>query len=98
MNENANLDLLTEPEAVELGVMISKYPKAVQTAAQHLEPAGLVSYLFDLSHAISIAHQALWVKDREKDVAEARLLLYWAAKTTLANGMKILGLQPLQRM
>lgn len=52
----------------------------------------------DLCHSISAAHRVLWVMGREQDVAEARMLLYWAARKTLENGIKILGLNPLQRM
>jgi arginyl-tRNA synthetase len=52
----------------------------------------------DLCHSISAAHRVLWVMGREQDVAEARMLLFWAARKTLENGLKILGLAPLQRM
>jgi len=38
------------------------------------------------------------VVGREKNLAEARLLVYWAARVTLGNGLRILGLIPLERM
>jgi len=98
INPDANLDLLVEEEGQDLAVIISRYPEIIQAASQSMEPSVLVSYLFELSHAISVAHNVLWVKGQAKDIAEARMLLYHSARITLGNGMKILGLQPLERM
>jgi arginyl-tRNA synthetase len=92
------LDLLVEPEALELAVCISRYPEAIRSAAETMEPSVLVAYLFELSHAISVAHNILWVKGQAKELAEARMLLYYAARITLGNGMKLVCLQPLERM
>jgi arginyl-tRNA synthetase len=63
-----------------------------------LDPSGVVNYLFDLSHAISVCLERMRVKGAAPEIAEARMLLFWAGRITLANGMKILGLQPLERM
>jgi arginyl-tRNA synthetase len=98
LNPEANLDLLVEKEVLDLVVQISQFPDVVLKAADELAPSILVAYLFELSHAISACHNVLWVKGVEKDLAEARLLLYWVARQTLANGMKIIGLVPLERM
>ncbi|KAF9928105.1 Arginyl-tRNA synthetase [Linnemannia zychae] len=102
LNMNANTALLTEPEAFELGNMISQYPDVTLSALQTLEPSTIVSYLFSLSHAISSANQVLQVKSTAEsgniEIAEARLLLLWSARVTLGNGMRVLGLDPLARM
>ncbi|KAG0220113.1 Arginyl-tRNA synthetase [Mortierella sp. NVP41] len=102
LNVNANTALLTEPEAFELANMISVYPEITLSTLQTLEPSMIVNYLFQLSHAISSANQALQVKSAtesgQHDLAEARMLLLWAARVTLGNGMRILGLEPLERM
>ncbi|KAF9982385.1 Arginyl-tRNA synthetase [Modicella reniformis] len=102
LNRNANTDLLTEPEAFELASMISMFPEVMLQTLQTLEPSMIVSYLFGLSHAISSANQVLQVKSAaeagEQDLAEARMLLLWAARVSLSNGMRVLGLEPLERM
>lgn len=102
MNKDANTDLLTEPEAFELANMISMYPEITRSTLQTLEPSMIVNYLFGLSHAISAANQVLQVKSvaesGDRELAEARMLLLWAARTTLGNGMRVLGLEPLERM
>ncbi|KAG0380489.1 Arginyl-tRNA synthetase [Mortierella sp. AD032] len=102
LNPSANTALLTEPEAFELANMISIYPDITLQTLQTLEPSMIVNYLFNLSHAISSANSVLNVKGvREKgeeELAEARMLLLWSARVTLGNGMRILGLEPLERM
>ncbi|KAF9583013.1 Arginyl-tRNA synthetase [Lunasporangiospora selenospora] len=102
LNTEASTDFLTEPEAFELANMISIYPEITLSTLQTLEPSMIVNYLFGLSHAISSANQVLQVKSAaeagQKEKAEARLLLLWAARITLGNGMRLLGLDPLERM
>ena len=102
LNTDANTALLTEPEAFELAAMISAYPDITLSTLHTLEPSMIVNYLFGLSHAISSANQVLQVKSAadagQQDLAEARMLLLWAARVTLGNGMRILGLEPLERM
>lgn len=50
------------------------------------------------STAINKALKVLPIKNSAKPVAEARLKLFEVARITLAAGMKILGLKPLQQM
>eukprot|EP01113_Clastostelium_recurvatum_P028048 TRINITY_DN3397_c0_g1_i2.p1 TRINITY_DN3397_c0_g1~~TRINITY_DN3397_c0_g1_i2.p1 ORF type:complete len:589 (-),score=192.13 TRINITY_DN3397_c0_g1_i2:39-1805(-) len=98
INFDADLSLLVEPEAHELTSQIGKFPEVVRNALAQLEPCTIVTYLFALAHAVSSAHAVLWVKDREPNLAQARMALFWAAKTVLGNGLTILGLVPLERM
>jgi arginyl-tRNA synthetase len=36
--------------------------------------------------------------NQERNLADARLLMYWATRITLGNALKMLGLKPLERM
>lgn len=90
--------LLSEPVAQDLSRMIGKFPEVVAHAGSTLEPVTIVSYLFDLAHLVAQAHGVLWVKNREANIAEARMALFWAARITLGNGLRLLGLKPLDRM
>ncbi len=85
-------------ENKDIARMIGKFPEVIVHAGSTLEPVTLVAYLFDLAHLVSQAHSVLWVKNRETNIAEARLALFWAARITLGNGLKLLGLVPLERM
>eukprot|EP01133_Synstelium_polycarpum_P008033 gene8033-9437_t len=98
LNPNANLALLTEPEANNLAVQIGRWPEVVQLAYSQLEPNTIAVYLFDLCHSISSANNVLWIKGREHALAEARIAIFYCAKVVLANGLKLLGLRPLERM
>ncbi|KAI8393331.1 arginyl-tRNA synthetase [Radiomyces spectabilis] len=95
---NCDFDLLKEDEAFELVQMISQFPEQVEMSFTTLEPCTLVNYLFKLSHATSLASHSLRVKGSEPSVAEARMLLFWAARTTLHNGLSLLGIRPLEQM
>lgn len=98
VSAHCHFSLLNEPEAFELVYAISLYPDIIQTAFQTLDSCTVVTYLFKLAHMISQANYNLRIKDVNPNLAEARLLLFWAAKTTLANGMRLIGLCPLERM
>ncbi|KAI8344550.1 arginyl-tRNA synthetase [Chlamydoabsidia padenii] len=90
--------LLKEDEAFELIQTISYFPEVVQTSFDTLEPCTIVNYLFRLSHATSSASHTLRVKDMDPALAKARMLMFWAARTTLKNGLTLLGIRPLDRM
>jgi len=99
VNPDADVSLLvSESSAYELAILIGRYPSVLQMAVQQLEPCVLVSYLFNLCHQMSLVLEKLRVLGVEKNLAEARLLIFWAAKISLASGLKILGLTPLERM
>ncbi|ORX58232.1 arginyl-tRNA synthetase [Hesseltinella vesiculosa] len=91
-------DLLKERSAFELIQTISYFPDVVQQSFEALEPCTIVNYLFKLSHATSYASRHLRVLGSDPDVAKARMLLFWAARTTLHNGMSLLGMSPLDKM
>ncbi|KAI8927813.1 hypothetical protein BC831DRAFT_451163 [Entophlyctis helioformis] len=90
--------LLVEPQAQVLVQAIANYPDVVRDVAKSLEPCNLVSYALNLSHAVSSAIDALWVNGQEKPIAHARLAMYVAARITLGNALRLVGLTPLTRM
>jgi arginyl-tRNA synthetase len=54
--------------------------------------------LYRFSNIISQAFKHLQVKDQPSDVASQRLMMFSAAKNVLGAGMRILGVEPLQKM
>lgn len=89
---------LTEPEAHRLVRLVSRYGDVLRSAARTHEPSLLAQYLLELAHALHSSYAVLRVKDAEPKVAAARLLLFAAVKNVLASGLRILGIQPLERM
>ncbi|CAO3610384.1 unnamed protein product [Cunninghamella blakesleeana] len=100
INPNCNTDLLLQSkEAMDLILTISQYPDVLQQSCHAMEPCTLVQYLFKLSHSISQAATTLRVKNiSDVELAESRMFLFSTAKITLANGLSILGIDPLERI
>jgi len=100
-SERSQLDissLASEPKARELIMLLATYPDVVQAALKSLEPSTICTFAFRLCHAISSAWEVLIVRGQERDVALARLWLYVCAKDVLGNAMRLLTLEPLERM
>jgi arginyl-tRNA synthetase len=94
---SADLSLLTETHAVNVVRMLAQWPDVFQNTLKTLEPTTVLTYLFRLTHIISSSYDHLQVVNSEEGVKKARMALYDAARITLANGMKLLGLSPLER-
>jgi arginyl-tRNA synthetase len=96
--DRINFSLLTEPQAHALAYQIGQYPYAIQGAYRLLEASTIVNYLFNLCHAISSANSALNVLNAPQNVKDARLMLFHAARVVLGDGLRLLGLKPLEKM
>lgn len=96
--EAADLSLLTEPHAVNLVRALSSWPDVVQNTLKTLEPVTVLAYLFKMTHMLSSSYDVLKVVGSEPEVMKARMALYEAARQVLNNGMKLLGLSPVERL
>ncbi|KAJ5550372.1 hypothetical protein N7461_005070 [Penicillium sp. DV-2018c] len=95
---NANFDLLTEQHAVDLVRLLAQWPDVLLQTAKTLEPITVLSYLFRMTHMLSSSYDVLKVIGSEPDVKQARMALYAAARQVLNNGMRVLGLSPVDRL
>ncbi|KAG8166007.1 hypothetical protein KVR01_004559 [Diaporthe batatas] len=96
--EKADLSLLTEAHAINLVRVLSQWPDAVQNTLKTLEPTTVVIYLFKLTHVLSSSYDHLKIVGSEPELQKARMALYDAARHVIANGMRLLGLSPVERM
>jgi len=96
--EDSNTDHLVEQEALDLVYHIGLWDEALHASYESLEPALIVKYLFSLVNHTNRCLKLLNVKGADADTARARLLLFAAAQKVLAEGLRILGVQPLDRM
>eukprot|EP00092_Neocalanus_flemingeri_P027003 GFUD01029284.1.p1 GENE.GFUD01029284.1~~GFUD01029284.1.p1 ORF type:complete len:582 (-),score=149.51 GFUD01029284.1:36-1781(-) len=97
----ANIDTtsLTESIALELIYHIGRYDEVICLSHSTLEPHHLVQYLFTLCNTTSKALTVLQVKTAPDPVtAQARLLVFQCARKTLAEGLTILGIEPLEKI
>lgn len=95
---SADLSLLTEQHALVVLRSLAEYPEMVIMALKNSEPSTIVTYLFKITHLASTAYETMIVKGAEPGLAKARYAVYHAVQTVLANGMRLLGLTPLERM
>ena len=93
----ADLSLLVEPQAVNLARLVVQYPDVVVNTLRTLEPTTDLMYLFRMTHVLSSSYDVLQVIGSERELLKARLALYEATRTTLNNGMRLLGLTPVER-
>ncbi|KAJ1553630.1 hypothetical protein HK405_007368 [Cladochytrium tenue] len=96
----AGVDLtpLTEPSAAALLDILAMYPDVVRDVALTLEPCNTVSFAFRLAHAVMVALENLYVMNQPHEIAIARLAMFKAARITLGNALRSLGIRPLERM
>jgi arginyl-tRNA synthetase len=94
---SANLTLLSESHATNLIRCLAQYPDVLQNTLKTLEPTTVVTYLFKMTHLLSSSYDVLRVVGEEKGKSAARMALYESARQVLNNGMRLLGLTPVER-
>ena len=90
---------LTEPQEKALALELLRFPGAVASAAEHLQPHRLCAYLQDLARAFSAFFENCPVLRAPDGRTQAsRLRLSSLAGRVLESGMETLGLVPLEEM
>lgn len=95
--ESADLSLLTESHAINIVRLLARYPDTIITALKTHEPTTVLTFLFRMTHALSSSYDHLKVLGSEPKLLRARLALYEAVRIVLGNGMRLLGLTPVER-
>lgn len=84
---------LTKHE-IELIEQMSRFPNAVQQAANEYRPLVMAAYVYDLANAFhSFYHAVPVLQSEDESQKAARLRLVAAAKQTLANALRLLDIQ-----
>lgn len=92
-----NLDYCTD-DASNLIFFLSRFPSIISDFYKSLEPCGLVKYLMFLCGMVNKLFKFYKVFGAEKEIGEARLAVFESARIVICNGMKLLGMIPLDRM
>ena len=95
---DADLSLLSLPEAQELIKALLDFPALVQGAAQALEPHRVATYLHDLAGKTHLWYHKAHVLNEPEAITRARLVLARAAQIVLRNGLTLLGITAPDRM
>jgi arginyl-tRNA synthetase len=79
---------------IELIEQISRFPNAVQQAANEYRPLVMAAYTYDLANAFhSFYHAVPVLQNENEEIRNARLGLVAAAKQTIANALRLLDIQ-----
>jgi arginyl-tRNA synthetase len=103
--EQADLAPLAEPEEMALLREVAFFPRLVEAAAQHREPHRVAFYL----HGLAGSFHGLWTRGNERPelrflqperptLTRARLAMIEAVRVTLAAGLAILGVTPVEEL
>jgi arginyl-tRNA synthetase len=78
---------------------MSEFPDIVGLAFKTLEPTTILTYLFRLAHQLSSSYDVLQVVSAPEGHATsvARAALYDTARQVLGNGLRLLGIKPVER-
>lgn len=90
---------IAAPEEKALALTLLRYPASVQSVLANLEPHRLGQFLYDLAQAYSTFYAACPVLAApDRALMLSRLRLCRLCERTLADGLTMLGLTPLDRM
>ncbi len=101
----APLEALRDPAELELIRQMAGWPRLVEGAARSFEPHRIAFYLHDLAGAF----HALWTRGKEEPglrfligtepaLTTARLAMLAAVRIVIANGLRLMGVTPVEEM
>ena len=96
--KNIQLELLKEPEELELMKKLVFYPDIVQFCARKLEPHHQVIYLQDLAKNFHSYYNKFRVLSDDIALSQARLKLVKGIKKIISNGLNLLGVSVPEKM
>jgi len=97
--ENIDYKYLAGESSYELLKLIYRFPEVVIEAADKYEPSVVTRYIVDIAQLFNkFYHDEHIIKGVEEDEKKAKVLLTYAAKTVLANGLSLLGIKAPDKM
>jgi arginyl-tRNA synthetase len=90
----ANFNFELTKHEIELIEQISRFPNAVQQAANEYRPLVMAAYTYDLANAFHSFYHAIPVlQSEDENIRNARLKLVEASKQVIANALRLLNIQ-----
>ena len=90
--------MLKKEEELKLIKQLNDFPDIIKQSNILLKPHLVANYLYVLAQSLNEFYHKCPILKEEDKLKNARLLLISCVKQTLANGLNILGIEPLQTM
>ncbi len=82
----------------KLILKIARFPEIVKSAGLELKPNIITTYLYELSSLFSRFYKECPVLSSEKEISNRRILLVYAIRQVLKNGLLLLGIEAPEKM
>jgi len=92
------VELLTEPEEIDLMRKLVIFPELIRGAALTREPHFLTAYAQQLAASFHHFYHICRIVSQNKRLSEARLMLAEATRTVLAESLRVLGISAPEKM
>ncbi len=97
-DDTACIELLGEPEEIDLMRQLVIFPQLLEGAAKTREPHRLTSYTQQLAASFHHFYHICRIVSKDGRLSEARLLLAEATRIVLAEALRILGVSAPEKM
>jgi arginyl-tRNA synthetase len=94
---DADFSLLGDEEK-QVIKLFENYPTRLQTVVDTYETSPLADYLLELAGAMNSYWQRIRILTDNSELTRARMQMAHAVREVIADGLRLLGLEPLERM
>lgn len=97
-SQQADVTLLVEEEEKTLLKSLAYFPELIKVAGEKREPHVIANYLYQLAGEYHSYYNAHKVMVDDEALRDARIILSFAVKQVIANGLAILGVSAVEEM
>lgn len=96
--DQVNMEYITGDSAYELAKLIYRFPDVVLEAGEKYEPSIVTRHIVDIAQSFNKFYHDEHILVDDEEEKKAKLLLVYAAKQSIQNGLKLLGMEAPERM
>lgn len=93
-----NYNLITEQDAIELLKEINRFPAVIKDAADKYEPSIVARFAVDVAQAFNKFYNSTRINVDDRDLKNARVMLTYLTKNTIAEALNLLGIEAPEAM
>lgn len=93
-----NYDLITEQDAIELLKEINRFPAVIKDASDKYEPSIVARFAVDVAQAFNKFYNSTRINVDDRDLKNARVMLTYLTKNTIAEALNLLGIEAPEAM